>query len=534
MIPSPNLLSDRACDQCWSRKVKCNRSKPCTRCSHLSMECSYIRPRKKKGPSRNIGTIPPKSNLTEVVDFMRTPVGGRYIGGTSINADEMLVQSDLFSSLFTDGSSISESAILNDMHYLSNQVPDLVKLDIRTIDSLVNLYAWRMSKHYPVVDSASLLTRLGTREYMQNPDFGALVHSICAFVLLMPVFKHDIVLRDTQTFRERTELAHALVDYAIVMRNMNTYYTEKPSVDSVLTSFFIFKCFDYLRLRHAAWFRLREAVNLAEIVEAQSPDDETTADVDSEKRTTLYRILAVTEHAHAVERRYELSRHLLSRLQQSAFSGRHQSTLGAFGVMKLINLFGVVSLDILDCWNEKCGATSPKGCVKFNMELALNMHRLISEVYNDNNIVGDLLSEDQIADITISQQWLHNRVWNVCYSHGLLKDDDFPYGCREMSISYAIDIARDTMRITKMFAMESLEVHGIGIPLKLYDIASSVIMLISRSQSLRESAIENCKLMSSVIEDLNQFIALFATFAGGQHEYLVPLMMAVAGLPSAY
>ncbi|KAK9357459.1 hypothetical protein V1504DRAFT_464549 [Lipomyces starkeyi] len=562
MASSPNLQHDRACDQCSSRKVKCHRSLPCPRCSRLSLECSYIRPRKKKGPSGKIGLIPLKpSNLTEeVINFMRTPVAARIVEDSSsalalspsllscllpsnmdipsvttgavTTANEMLCHSDLLNSLFPAIPANLESALLNDEYGLSHRATKSVGVDIRTMDSLVHSYTWRMSKHYPLVDSTSLLTRLGARENTQNPEFGALVYSICAFVLLEPVFKRDEVVQVEQTFRERTQLAQTLMDDAIAMRNMDPSYVEKPSVDNILTSFFLFACLEHRQMPHAAWQRLREAMSLAEIMEVQSREDETITVEEWRKRATLYRMLAVTEHAHAVARRYALSRNLLSRLQQSAFSARHQSHLGSFGVSKLISLFNIISVDILDCWNEKCTASSPEGCcARFTTERARHMHRLISEVYNDNTTDDNLLSEDQIADITISQQWLHNRLWNVCLFHGLLNEEDSPVGCREMSITYAIDIARDTMRISKKFTMENLEVHGIGIIGKLYDIAGSVVILISSYPSLRKTSIEDCKLVPSVIEVLNQFVALLATFGGGQHPYLAPLMMAVAGLP---
>ncbi|KAK9367924.1 hypothetical protein V1509DRAFT_565564 [Lipomyces kononenkoae] len=553
MISSPNLQRDRACDQCWSRKVKkCDRSDPCTRCSRLSLECSFIRPRKKKGPSGKIGLMRlfKASNLSEeIVEFKGTPLASRDSSSglpasclpsnadipsipseDSTIANEMLFDEELFSDFLMDIPTNLESALFSDVYYLSNYS---VKFDSATIYSLVNSYAWRMSKHYPLVDSVSLLARLGANDYIHNRDFRALVHSICAFVLLMPIFKRDDTLRDTQAFRERTQLVKILMNDAIAIRNMGPSNLENPSVDIVLTSFFLFKCLENLHLLRAAWFRLREAVSLAEILAVQSPGyDETSTVVEQGKRTILYRILAVTEHAHAIEQRYSLSRHTPSRLDLSTFSTLPQSDLGAFSVMKLISLFGVVSVDMLECWNGKCTANSPAGCGKFSVERALKMHQLISAVYDDNNIDDNLLSDDQIADITITQQWLHNRVWNICCSHGLLKEEDSPDGCREMSISYAIDIARDTIRICKMFTMENLEVHGFGITLKLYEIASSLVMMISRWPSSKKSRVE--ELMPSDVEILNQFIALFAAFAGGQHDYLVPLMRAVVGLPSLH
>ncbi|KAK9244376.1 hypothetical protein V1506DRAFT_578693 [Lipomyces tetrasporus] len=554
MVSSSNPQHGRACDQCWSRKVKCSRSQPCPRCSNLSMNCSYIRPRRKRGPpGKRIGLIRLRSStatadavnatrtpITESIDeesplaltLSPSPLSCLSPSGTDapsiaagVTANEMLVRSDLLHALFTDFSADSGPQVIDEEHYLAPVVPKKVNVDSSTMDSLVRTYIWRMSKYYPLVDTASLLERLRARENTKNLEFGALVFSICAFVLLQPVFKRN-VSQDKTTLHERSHLAQTLMDEAIAMRNMDPSFMEKPSIDSILTSFFLFACLLNRQLPHAAWLRLREAVTLAEIMEMQSLDNVTITVEEREKRAILYRMLAVTEHAYAGQRRYALSRNLLSPLQRSAFSAVYPNCLSATdGVTKLVSLFSVIS-------NEKCAASSPGSCcTRFTTERALEMHRLISEVYDDKPNSDSLLSEPQIADIMISQQWLHNRLWSVCHTHDLLNEEGTAESCPEMSITYAIDIARDTMQISKKFTMENLEVHGIGIIGKLYDIATSAVMLISCYQSLRKWRIEDCNVVPSDMEILNQFVALLATFGGGQHPYLVPLMVAIAGVP---
>ncbi|KAK9311287.1 hypothetical protein V1524DRAFT_58135 [Lipomyces starkeyi] len=598
MASSTHLACDLACDQCWSRKVKCDRLLPCPRCRRLSLECTYNRPRKRKGPSgTRIGAIRLQlSNASEeIVDITRAPMIAGIIekcplpltispsslcclfptniatlSGTTqagITADSALRQSGLPAYLLSEIPANSESALFNvdDSNiatlsgttqagitadsalrqsglpaYLLSEIPANSEsamfnvddsIDIAMMESLVHCYTRRMQKYYPLMDTASLLARLQARENTQNLEFGALILSICAFVLLLPVFKLDEVQRVRPTLRERTQLAQKLVEEVIAMRTMDLSYMEKPSVDIILTSFFLFACLENLYWPHAAWLRLREAVTLAEIMEMQSFDDGVTTFEEREKRSTLYRILAVTEHSAAVQHHYALSRNLL--LQRSTIGTQYLNNVGAnFGVTKLVSLFRIISVDMSDCWNEKCAAISPEcGCKIFTTEYILYKHQLISEVYNENVAGVSLLSEAQVADITITQRWLQSKLWKICYSHRLLSDEGNTDVCREMTIMYAIDIARDTMRICKKFAMESLEVHGIGIIGKLYDIVSNVIMVISCYPSFMKVRTESSKAVPSDIEVLNQFVALLATFGDGQHPYLVPLMSAVVGLP---
>ncbi|KAK9350245.1 hypothetical protein V1505DRAFT_381633 [Lipomyces doorenjongii] len=558
MISSPNPQQhDRACDQCSVRKVKCGRSLPCRRCSRLSLECAYSRPRKKKGPSgKRIGVIrrsqpnlpqeaanfsmPP--HVTETTNdqssfelmisspsIMHTALANTEI---SASASAMSFPLDLLNLLCSDFMASSTSSLVDCRDDLTQLVPMPVNVNIHTMDSLIHTYIWRMSKYYPLVDGASLLGRLRARENTHNFEFRALLLSICAYVLLQPVFKRDEVLRDNPALPDRAQLAEILMDNAIAIRNIDPSYMENPSVDSILTSFFLCVCFFNRQLPHAAWSRLCEAVTLAAIMEEQSLEDETVTVDEREHRATLYRILAVTEHAYAVQYRYAISINLLSRLQGSKFNSHRPGQLGTIsGVATLVSLFSVVSIDMLDCWNDKCAASSPDSyCEKFTSERALDMHRFISDVYRYETADDNLLSEAQIADVTISQLWLHNRLWNVCHSHGLLGEENNADSCREMSLTYALDIARDTLQISKRLTMESLEVNGMSIVGKLYDIASSIVMLLSCYPSLAKTRIEECKRVPSDMEILNHYISLLATFGGGQHPYLAPLMTAIIGL----
>ncbi|KAJ8100137.1 hypothetical protein POJ06DRAFT_224229 [Lipomyces tetrasporus] len=561
MVSLPESLHDRACDQCWIRKIKCNRSLRCRTCSRLCLDCSYVRPRKKKGPSGNrIGLI--RQLPENVVNFARLPRAESVKSPSSLMlspspllsclspsnvdmslvgaeittpASEIVFPSELFDSLCTDFT--ASSLLVGYDDDLAQYVPTSINVDIQTMNSLIESYICHMSKYYPLVDTASLSVRLRAGVHTHNFEFGALVLSICAYVLLQPVFKRDDALQDKPAVRERTKLAETLMDKAIAMRNMNPAFTERPSVDNILTSFFLCACFINRQLPHAAWSRLCEAVTLAEIMEVQSLEDNIVTVNEREQRATLYRILAVTEPAFAVQYRYALSGNLLSRIDKSKFYGLDPGPLGAMcGLTTLVSLYSVVSTDMLDCWNNQCGANSAAGCPMITTERVLDMHQFMSDVYDGASTpTGDnLFTDAQRADIMISRLWLHNRLWNVCHAHGLVNERNDIEGCRESRLSYPFDIARQTIEISKSFTIECIEVHGFSIVGKLYDIASSVVMVLSCYPSWGKTRIEESQLVPSDTEVLNQYISLLATFGGGQHPYLAPFMTAITGLPPMF
>ncbi|KAK9234508.1 hypothetical protein V1525DRAFT_435549 [Lipomyces kononenkoae] len=550
MLSSPGTQHHRrACDQCSIRKVKCGRSLPCPRCKCLSLECSYARPRKRKGPrGKRIGVIrnsiscrptdldslllPSTSMIESAGEESALVVTSSNIRDTT--GENPGIPPECGTLFALEGSSsldIAASSLLSTVDFgdsSTHLVSGTIKVDIGTMNCLIHSYVWRMSKYYPLVDSASILLRLYAGENSHNFGFGALLLAIGAFVLLEPAFKREEVLQDKLAFRERTRLAEMLMDNAITLRNMDPSYMERPTVDSILTSFFLCVSSFNRQLVHVAWSRLCEALMLAEIMIEQSTETDIITDDEKNRRATLYPILAVTEHAFAVQYRYKTSVNLFSRLYRSKFVTPCPGHLANPGLTTLVNLYSVITVDMLDCWSNKCAAGSPNGrCSNITTERVLDMHRFISQVFNFETAQ---CSEDQIADIAISQQWLHNRLWTICYTHRLINEESTTEGQGEMSITYALDIARDAMQISRKLTLESLEVNGLSLAGKLYDIVSSVVMLLSCYPSLRKARIQECKVVPSDLEILNQYVSLLATFGGGQHPYLMPLMMAVTEL----
>ncbi|KAK9364914.1 hypothetical protein V1509DRAFT_634880 [Lipomyces kononenkoae] len=542
MSSSTGRQHNRACDQCSIRKVKCGRSLPCPRCKCLSLECSYARPRKRKGPLGKRIDVIRNSAICLPVKLDSVELTPSSMTESTIEESALALISSSIMDTTAENSGITPGGglryALEDLNLLditassewsaASFVPGTISVDIGTMNSLIHCYIFRMSKYYPLVDNASMLLRLHAGENTYNFGFGALLLAIGAFVLLQPASKHDDVLQDKPALRERTRLAAVLMDNAITLRNIDPSYMEKPTVDSILTSFFLCVCFFNRQLVHAAWSRLCEALTLADIMMEQSTETDIITDDEKEQRATLYRILAVTEQAFAVQYRYSTSLNLFSRLHGSKFvvpcAGHSENP----GLTTLVSLYSVISIDMLDCWNNKCAANSPNGqCLIITTERALDMHRFISRVFNYETAH---YSEAQVADIAISQQWLHNRLWEICHTHRLINGESITEDHREMSIMYAFDIARDTMYISKKLPMESLEVNGMSIVGKFYDIATSAVMLLSCYPSLRKARIEECKVAPSDMEILNQYVSLLATFGGGQHPYLRRLMTAVTEL----
>lgn len=141
-----------------------------------------------------------------------------------------------------------------------------------------------------VLDRSSLLTRMFQREHRQNPQFGAMLLSLCAFSLTQPI---DISERPSSS--SRAGHAGMMMTEATKMRSLSDF-GENPTVEAVLTSFFLFGFLFGSNQHNAARLRLREAVDLASILGLN--DSRTYANCSTEDKGQLLRIylvLSVTE-----------------------------------------------------------------------------------------------------------------------------------------------------------------------------------------------------------------------------------------------
>ncbi|KAK9235317.1 hypothetical protein V1525DRAFT_273947 [Lipomyces kononenkoae] len=150
----------------------------------------------------------------------------------------------------------------------------------------------------------------------------------------------------------------------------------------------------------------------------------------------------------------------------------------------IVSLYNVSTIDKLDCWNNKCAASSPN---RQNGQLAC------IDSFQKSSCTR--LHIQRGSDSAGSQQWLHNRLWNIRHVRCLISEETIADRRANMSIAGSREV---TCR-------------------KLYNIVSSVAMLLSCYLSLRKAGIDKCLVVPSDIEILNQYVSLLATFGGGRH-----------------
>ncbi|KAK9553173.1 hypothetical protein V6Z79_006588 [Aspergillus fumigatus] len=366
----------------------------------------------------------------------------------------------------------------------------------------IEVYFDRLHPTLPVLNRSSLFIRMLAQEHRRNPQFGAMLLSLCAFSLTQP-----IEIDERPTSSSRASQARSMMNEATKMRSCSDF-GEHPTIEAVLTSFFLFGCLFGSNQHNAAWLRLREALDLAATLGLNNPDSYRDIPNDERgQRLRTYLVLSITERAYALQRRHPITfwgrpgftmrsvHDFIHNATHSVVSGiivhNEKDAEGMLGLARLMELFDAIDEEVVDCWNQRCNVNSGY-CNNLTEEKALSIHQNLRRVCESErykgydwfertkSVPGEVQSvqptismrETQCADVFITKKWLQNRVWVLCSTHGLLRPvSDHP----ELSFEYAITVAVDALKICQSLRLSSMEAHGIGLVEKLYDIAVSAI-----------------------------------------------------------
>ncbi|KAJ9478882.1 C6 transcription factor [Pseudozyma hubeiensis] len=377
----------------------------------------------------------------------------------------------------------------------------------------IAIFFERLQSIMPVFTRAWVFGKIDRGEHRTDPQLGAMLIALSAFALCQPVDSADPVDSSSRKRRVRR-----LLEESVKMRN-SALLGNHPSLEAIMASFFIFGTLFGLGEENAAWFRLREAVTLGYLLRIHETSSYEHLDKDEqERRLRAYLLLAITERAYAIQSGSSIT-----------FRGNPRKATDSirrkFDVYQLQDfpnlqsrLFDVVDEKFVDCWNRKCPGP---GCDYLDAKRAVQLHRAIKESDEDEQKEKESFrrehpsgpsrrdntydgrrhhpygghsakmedssaggghgsksdwdkSKVQKADVEVTRQWLLNRLWMTCRSHSLLTADATEEPLR---IDYAIDIARETLRVCNSLSLRSMEAHGIGLTRKLNDIAQTLVIV---------------------------------------------------------
>ncbi|KAH8691542.1 hypothetical protein BGW36DRAFT_363872 [Talaromyces proteolyticus] len=421
---------------------------------------------------------------------------------------------------------------------------------------LIDTYSTRLYATAPIFKRSYLHQRMIAQDHRSCPQFGAMLLALGAFMLIQPILIDE---RSSIAYRESQAL-HLMGEAAKLRCIPN--FGQDPSLEAVLTSYFLFGCHFGLGQDNAAWFRLKEAVTLGDMMGLQDPIAYSgLSEEEKRQRLRTYWILSVTERAYALQRhrKIHLRRHPSPVKDPIPQNNDEADAKTVSGLKRMVELFDLIDERLVDCWNGHCAADKEGRCTMFTREDAVKFYKIQYITLQSQNLYtpanhsakpgnptailpesdtyfADRLPETQEVDILISRQWLHHRMWQLCLKHEYLtQNDEMP----EFRLDYIATIAQKLLRVCRTSSLSSMEVHGVGLVEKVHNVAMSLVRFATgqinetgsdTNQGLQRqnAGPKNAAVLSSSVspshtrELLNGFLAFFALFRGGRHPYLQP------------
>ena len=233
---------------------------------------------------------------------------------------------------------------------------------------------------------------------------------------------------------------------------------------------------------------------------------------------------------------------------KSSMSQDQIDAIGMTGLLYLMETFDAIDESVVECWAGYCKYSDGR-CETFDRRQAIRMFRAQRRA-REGCLIGSLsfepsasllplpqLLESQRADISVTQLWLTNRLWELCMSHGLLLETS---DHAELRFDFAYHVANELVSVCNDLNPSSMEVHGVGLIEKVYDITTSLVKAVtSSSQMTLEASFtmldplvnRSAEHPLTVQTLLNRLSQIIYDFRGGDHEYVSKIAMALSHIP---
>ncbi|KAK6004784.1 hypothetical protein QM012_008646 [Aureobasidium pullulans] len=272
-------------------------------------------------------------------------------------------------------------------------------------------------------------------------------------------------------------------------------YRESPSLEFLATSFFLHVAYTNLGRLTTSTLLLREAVTLAYILELHRPSHyEEITPTDKQSHLRMFWILFITERAHATQHDIPCVMTVDPNMPE----------------LDVVSQPAVLSPLIMLCrmFRSFCEGSSSSlttdSLTSFNNQLLR-----IPTMTEDHN-------ELQKADLSVTQQWLRLMFWKLAINKVVMtasSTDDI------RSVFFPISLAKDLLSNISTMSIDTLEAHGPGMELKLFEVTNSVADIIT----LNTAQSQHSSLQLGPRDILVHLTNIIGRFRGG-NKTLLPLL----------
>ncbi|KAK5442698.1 hypothetical protein LTS15_010905 [Exophiala xenobiotica] len=519
----------KACDGCRRRKVKCSLSHPCAPCQDAGLQCTFltIRQRKgRKGASAHVINEIRNSQQTSSLEEAESSPNPLPPHATSNIAGRLLQRSaddDIRQTLDSFSEDLHDIAhaerplnsfpfpfdslnytsptfsLLPDTHTSPQQDNLPTKrfartqslLQPRVIDVCAEFFLSELSSTVPIVTPD--IIRQATAAAANDDEAYCFCCSFCAFVLLQTDELSRDQLIQAGIHQEPRVYGQTLLTEALSARGHLDLLASIPSLRTVFLTFFIYGCHSALGKHRQAWYFLREATTFYTTATMDLAEE----DID-EAFHRLFWLLLVSERRRPITLQITPQ---CPRLEDLARNSPH-----LVGFRCLAELFKPIDDYFISLWNR----ASTNCSAHFLVESEQNIRRGVATSLD--------IVDTQLANIRVSQQWLRVIVWQLCTMLGYLSSDA---AHESLTFRYPLKIAQDLAISTWKLPLHSMQMHGIGLTEKVFDITCTLIDVISciPTEDVKSNGFE-----TGPEDNLKHFFSLIARLPGGRDKYL-PLLV---------
>ncbi|KAH1424519.1 hypothetical protein KXV70_000279 [Aspergillus fumigatus] len=473
MPASRSNVTKRACDGCKIRKIRCGGGQPCVACTNSRIRCTYIRVQQPRGPQRLRSTT--KYLIEQTQRGLDAPNGR------------------------------CASAPVEQAGHQGHQTERL-RIPTNILAPPLYVYHMRMYQVWPIVNAESLISVLQEDTERKDLSTYTLATAVAAATLA------QLKLEDSTTGDSPT--ADAFAAECLHARD-SCGYRSKPSLDNIRTSFFLHVYYENQQSGGSeSLLYLREAITMAQMMRLhQEASYIGLSPEEQQLRRRILWLLFVTERGVCIL--HQLPVILKTNISTPGLDVNDEpQVLPAF--LKLLNLFRLFEkskmFDVIECESvgpHDLSRAGPDG----------RFLKLLQDGLQDGSALLDHTSDVQKADLCVTRHWMRLILWKnlsrnrTTYAHS-------PTSL--FSPLFPVMVAKELVAIVTQLPRPAIEAHGLGMELKLYEIANSLADAVMNMEMARWPPVWDVESRPSQI--LTRLHAILSTFRGGGNKQLVELL----------
>ncbi|KAA8575503.1 hypothetical protein MFRU_002g00450 [Monilinia fructicola] len=518
-LPPPR----KVCDNCRRRRIRCDGNFPCKQCGNTSLTCKREHVPKRRGPKKGSG---------RVINELRAQDGGSSIkggfaeshgsgsgsGGSSTGPCSVDIDSWVSDTNFASAPTCMGKPA---WHPIMSDIPPVLKEESNSIFTTDQLRPTSVSYMYliptclelflkniypimPLVHMPTLRASINRPLEMHEKN---LLYSLCAITSTHMSGKSISAPGPPPSW----EVAGRFFLDECIMVRQNYDFVEDRSLSAVISSYFVSTAFFELNQSRKSWYYLREAITMAQDIGLHEESKYTGIHPAEElcRRRTFW-ILYVTERSFAILRHKPLTFSKTPALPSTVHE--YESPEIHAGFMHLVHSYHLLDSNFVDSWNEASDA--PVSTLRYTaLQQQLNLphpsHLSLTTI--------------QKADILVTQQWLRLIVWQSSMRQGLLSS---VAADESMTFRYPLKIAHSLLSVVSSMPIASIEVHGMGIFEKIFEIGNSMVDVIQAHGSHIPH-----ELYGIFQDPLEMFVKTLSRTPNSQRQYANLLISKVAENP---